>query len=311
MPLGSSQAADPEPWIEISIQADQEAVDDILRLLSLHCQGGAVVDQSISPISESPDARAVVKGFLPVWDQATRRKLEIALLLLSRTSPISEPRTRLLQPEDWTESWKAFFPPQEIAKRTVIVPTWETYAPKPGQIVIRLEPGMAFGTGLHATTRLCLEAIEAVPLEGACVLDVGTGSGVLAIAAALQGAASVVAIDTDQVAVKAALGNVALNAVQDRVSVSRGTLQNAGPQNLTVHRGTGYDLVLINILAEVIIRMAPALYAALRPGGLLIGSGIIEEKAAAVRDALADAGLRCESAARQEHWVSVLATRPL
>ena len=310
MPLESSDAQTQNRWVEISVEAEDEAIDDLLRLLNLHCQGGAVLDQSISPRSGSPDSRAVVKGFLPVWDEATRQKLEIALLLLARSGPISEPRIRILEPEDWAESWKAYFPPQHIGQRTVIVPTWEPYEPKPDQIIIHLDPGMAFGTGLHATTRLCLTALEWFPVQGARVLDVGTGSGILAVAAALQGAATVEAIDTDEVAVQAAIANVALNGVQDLVQVSRATLGVSGVAGVPIHSGGDYDLLLVNILAEIIIGMAPALYSALKPGGIMVGSGIIEEKAAGVQSALESAGLIVEATDQQSHWVSVTARRP-
>jgi len=139
-------------WVEISVEVEREAVDDLVSLLGRYCTGGAVVEDRPAPISQEPTTRATVKGFLPVWDAETLRKLEVALLLLGKVSPISEPRVRVLEPEDWAYSWRAFFPPQHIGQHTVVVPTWHEYTPQPGEVILHLDPGMAFGTGLHATT---------------------------------------------------------------------------------------------------------------------------------------------------------------
>lgn len=280
-------------WVEISVEVEREAVDDVAALLGRYCTGGAVVEDvggmrrcEYRCIPRHAGRRTVVKGFLPVWDEETRQKLEIALLLLSRSAPISEPRLTVLEPENWAESWKAFFPPQHIGRRTVIVPTWHAYDPAPGEVIIRLDPGMAFGTGLHATTRLCLAAIERHLQPGARVLDVGTGSGILAIAAALQGASLVDAIDIDPVAIRVAADNAALNGVEDRIRVSLGTVGGGGHHDVPRHTEAGYDLVLANILAEVIVELAAGLAAATRPGGLLVVSGILAAKEEAVVAAL-------------------------
>jgi len=292
-------------WVEISVEAERDAVDDVSGLLGRRCTGGAVVED----IPWDPTRRTVVKGFLPVWDEQTLQRLEIALLLLSRSAPISEPRIRVLEPEDWAESWKAFFTPQHIGRRTVIVPTWDQYDPGPGEAIIHLDPGMAFGTGLHASTRLCLTAIERHLQPGARVLDVGTGSGILSIAAALQGASTVDAVDIDPVSVRVAGDNAALNGVDDRVHVSLGTLGGSGHQTVPRHTKTGYDLVLANILAEVIIDLAPSLATAMRPDGLLVASGIIAAKADAVIAALDGAGIRHLERDQEEDWVAVVGRR--
>lgn len=292
-------------WVEMSVEVERDAVDDVVGLLGRHCAGGAVVED----VPWDAAQRTVVKGFLPVWDEETRRKLEIALLLLSRSAPISEPRVTVLEPENWAESWKAFFPPQHIGERTVVVPTWHQYDPSPGEVIIHLDPGMAFGTGLHATTRLCLAAIERYLQPGSRVLDVGTGSGILSIAAALQGAAAVDAIDIDPVSVRVAADNATLNAVDDRVRVSLGTVGGRGRHDVPRHSATGYDLVLANILAEVIIDLAPGLAAAVRPDGLLIGSGIIAEKADAVAAMLRGAGVELVAREQEGDWVALVGRR--
>ncbi|MBN1400477.1 MAG: 50S ribosomal protein L11 methyltransferase [Anaerolineae bacterium] len=297
-------------WVEISVEVEREAVDDLLRLFNRHCQGGAVLDERPAHFLTGTPGQILVKGFLPVGDEVTRQKLEVALLLLSRSSPISEPRVRVLEPEDWAEAWKAFFPPQRIGQRTVIVPSWESYAPRPDEIIIHLDPGMAFGTGLHATTRLCLLALEQLHLTGWRVLDVGCGSGILAIAAALQGATCVEAVDVDPVAVQVARDNVARNGISSLVSVSHGTLGDRAPADVPRHAETGYDLLLVNILAEVIMGMAPALARALRSGGQLVGSGIVADKADQVITALEEAGLIIDDQSQEDHWVALMAHRP-
>jgi ribosomal protein L11 methyltransferase len=321
-------------WVELWVEADRASADDIAAFMGRYCQGGAAIEdrsfvdgdglvarigegwaEEASPDETPPDleegsakgGRVTVKGFLPVEDEETRQKLEIALLLLSRTSPISEPRWRILEPEEWAESWKAFFPPQRIGQHTVIVPTWHEYQPLPGdEIIIRLDPGMAFGTGLHPTTRLCLLAVERLMQPGWRVLDVGTGSGILAIAAAKSGASHVDAIDSDPLAVEATIENAERNGVADVVAVSQTTLEGALSPRLTRHAGSGYDLLLVNILAEIIAAMAPAIAAALRPGGLWVASGIIAERESLATAALQAAGLTLDDRLQQEDWVALL-----
>lgn len=297
-------------WIEISVEADREAADDLLSLLSRYCQGGGAIED-MAPSSEGPLNRVIVKGFLPEEDQETLQKIEIALLLLGRTAGISEPRCRVLEPKDWAESWKAFFPPLPIGKRLVIVPTWVDYTPQPEQIIIHLDPGMAFGTGLHATTRLCLIAMEQLLQPGTAVLDVGTGSGILSIAAALLGASHVTALDTDPIAVSVAQENAALNGVADRITVQHGTLASANaPLNVPLYEGPPCDLVLANILAEVIIDMAPSFPRVMRPGAHCVASGILADKATAVQKALEKQGLRLQEMLEEDNWVALIATKP-
>ncbi len=302
-------------WVEIAVEAERGAVDDVVNLLNRYCTGGAVVEELAPPLygaggtlleGGEPTARVTVKGFLPTGDRATLQKLEIALLLLARTGAISEPRVRVLADKDWAEAWKAFFPPLPIGERLVVVPTWVDYAPKPYEIILRLDPGMAFGTGLHASTRLCLVALERLLAPGARVLDVGTGSGILAIAAALLGAGEVWAIDNDPVAAQVAAENAALNGVQGRVQVAWATLPGLAPSAVPLFTQGGFDLLLINILAEVIIPLASSIAAALRPGGRFVASGILVEKGEAVAKALEGAGLDVEEHLIEEGWIALI-----
>jgi ribosomal protein L11 methyltransferase len=355
-------------WTEISVEADQDAVDDLVNLLNRHCAGGAVVEEPAPPLygsggaifdertyadyapargaggalfderdqaaapargaggalfdertcSDYAPARAIVKGFLPVWEDETLRKLEIVLLLLSRGGHISEPRIRVLEYEDWAESWKAFFPPQPIGQRLVIAPTWVDYAPQAHEVVLLLDPGMAFGTGLHASTRLCLLALERLLAPGQRplasrqrMLDVGTGSGILAIAAALQGAGEVHAIDNDPIAVEVARQNAVLNRVETLVTTQHATLPGLPPSDTPLFTDGGYDLLLINILAEIICAVAAGVVAALRPGGRFVASGIITERAASVVAALEAHGLVVDERPTEGEWVALVGHRPL
>jgi ribosomal protein L11 methyltransferase len=294
-------------WVEIAVEAEREAVDDLLGLLNKHCPGGAAMeDLREGPRFPTPD-RVLVKGYLPEGDDATLQKLEIALLLLSRSAPISEPRVRLLQPEDWTEAWKAFFPPLPIGQHLVVVPTWVEYEVQPGQVPLYLDPGMAFGTGLHATTRLCLIALERLLTPGMAVLDVGAGSGILSIAAALLGAGQIDAMDIDPIAVEVAQENAALNHVADRISVSHATLAGRSTARAPIYQGEPRDLLLINILAEIIIDLAASLPPHLKPGGICIASGIIAEKAEDVRQALEAVGLAVVEQLDEGGWVALVA----
>ncbi len=289
-------------WIELSVEAEKTAIDDLVILFNRYCSGGAVVE-------ERPEARAVVKGYLPEWERETAQKLEIALLLLGQVASITKPVVRLMAPEDWTESWKAYFEPQHIGQHTVIVPTWREYTPLPGEMVILLDPGMAFGTGLHATTRLCLAALERYIRPGMRALDVGTGSGILSIAMAKQGAALIDAIDNDSVAVHVAQDNFRLNGATQANAAQATLLTAEAPDEIPIHSGSGYDLITINIFADVIIAMSQALADALHAHGTLIASGIIASRADDVALALQQTGFELSERQQEDDWVALIARK--
>lgn len=204
--------------------------------------------------------------------------------------------TGQVQEEDWAHGWKIYFKPLPVAP-FVIVPSWEKYEAKPGEVRIDLDPGMAFGTGHHATTSLCLDALARLPVQTR-LLDVGTGSGILAIAAAKLGWPQVVACDNDPVAVQVAAENVARNQVS--VDLRVGSV-DVLPKDA--------DVVVANILAEVIAELAPDLASCVRPGGLLVGSGIIREREGLVREALEGVGLKIQAVHYQDDWVLVEALK--
>jgi ribosomal protein L11 methyltransferase len=179
--------------------------------------------------------------------------------------PIGELQTSVVHEEDWADAWKEHFPVLRVGRRTVIKPTWREHESAPAEVVIELDPGMAFGTGLHPTTRLCLAQIEAWGdeglVEGARVLDVGCGSGILSLAAGHLRAREVLGLDTDPIAVEATLANARRNGLGGMIEARRGSLPSRG--------GGGFDLVLANLIASVVVELAPLLATELRPGGRL------------------------------------------
>ena len=309
-------------WLEITVQADGEAAEAVAELFNRYGRGGAVIEIPVDLFEHEAEIGLVpttvlVKTYLPPDEAAgdLRQRIEEGLWHLGQLYPLAEPAVRELAEADWAEAWKSHYHLLRAGRRLVIVPAWQVYDPAPGEVAIRLEPGMAFGTGLHPTTRLCLEAIEAYLSPGGTVLDVGSGSGVLAIAAALLGAGSVLALDADIVAVRVAGENVGLNGVAGRVSVRHASLPGGGevplhfspegPPELLVEGK--FDLVAANILAPVISGMAPSLAARLAPGGTLVASGLIDSQESAVVEALQAQNLDILERRQEKDWVCLVA----
>jgi len=296
-------------WVEISIETNGEGAEAVCEVMNRYVHGGAVVESIPAPLS--PDGlpaaeQVIVRGYLPAEDTAACQRLEEALWHLSQIYPLPAPRIRPLAAEDWAESWKRHFTVLHVGRRLVIKPSWETYTPTGDEVVIELDPGMAFGTGLHPSTRLCLQLLEEHLQPGMCVLDMGTGSGILAIAAARLGASAVLAVDVDSQAIDSARHNVAVNGVADRVQVVQGSLDAVRAYGAAT-QSRPYDMVLVNILARVIVELVMAgLADYLRPGGLIIASGIIEEQTDQVALALHARGVRVMTARQEKDWVALL-----
>jgi ribosomal protein L11 methyltransferase len=214
---------------------------------------------------------------------------------------IGELVTRLVHEEDWAETWKQHFPVVSVGRRIVIVPTWREHPSAPDEVVIALDPGMAFGTGLHPTTRLCLAGLEALAddglLAGARVLDVGCGSGILAICAGLLGAAHIHGIDTDQVAVEATQANAARNDLAGLIKVERGSLPLAAPAQ--------FDVVLANLVAGVLIGLARQLADVVRPAGRILAGGIFVDRESEVAEAFAATEMTVASRRTEGDWVTL------
>ena len=263
--------------------------DEVAGLLGRFGRGGAVVE-------ETPQG-LMVKAFLPV-DKALPKKKERLHTLMGHLSLIVPLKLEEEVLEgDWAEAWKEFFTPLHIG-RLVIKPSWHDYSSAPGETVLELDPGQAFGTGHHPTTSMCLLLLEKYIRPGMEVLDLGTGSGILALAAAKLGARSVLALDTDPLAVKAARENVRKNGLTAAVKVRKGTVSPRwGP----------FDLIAANLTAKHVQEVLPALVSALRGGGLLIAGGIIMDRVEEVEKAFLAAGLKLRERAAEAEWRTLVA----
>lgn len=211
--------------------------------------------------------------------------------------------TSSVKEEDWATAWQAFYKPTKIGDRVVIVPIWEDYKPSDQEVIVKMDPGMAFGTGTHETTQLCTRALDKYIKDSECVYDIGCGSGILSIIAAKLGAAKVVGVDVDPVAVDAALADVKLNDLQNKVEIKEGDLLDVIP------KGQQADLVVSNILAEVIIRLIESIRMYLKEDGLFISSGIIEKYVDDVKDSLIAHGFEILEVDNQGEWYAVVAKK--
>jgi ribosomal protein L11 methyltransferase len=307
-------------WIELSVEVDPEAVESVSELFArIGYNGGVVVEQPlVSPQEEytsweelvtpeiDPTRPVSVRTYIPDDPDAPGKEDEArkSLWALGMMREVGELRARPCKEEDWANAWKAYYGVQRVGERTVIKPSWLDYTPREGDIVLDLDPGMAFGTGLHPTTRLCLAALERYAQPGQNLLDLGTGSGILAISAAKLGGPTLhaVALDTDPVAVEATAANVERNGLSSQVIVELGSATAAEER-------APYDLIVANILASVIIDLSHSLHALLEPGGTLISSGIFVDKGDAVAEALERAGLPIRERMQEGDWLCLVSER--
>ena len=310
-------------WSELAVQTTNEAIEPVSNILHEAGASGVVIEDaedltkereykfgeiySLNP-DDFPKEGVILKAYLPVnsFLGETVEAIKLAINNLvdydinigANVVTISE-----VDEEDWATAWKKYYHPVKISQRFTIVPTWETYEPvSSDELIIELDPGMAFGTGTHPTTVMSLQALEKTVQPGQRVIDVGTGSGVLAIGAALLGASQVHALDLDDVAVTAAKINVKLNKVQDRTTVVQGNL-------LDTIKEPG-DVVVANILAEIIISFTDDAFQVVKPGGHYITSGIISAKKNDVKEALEASGFIIEDVMMMEDWVTIISKKP-
>jgi len=307
-------------WIEISVQADGEAAEAVSGLFNRlnsrpDGQGGAVTEVGgFDPVGEDHHPTVVVKTYLPADAADTsevQRQIEEGLWYLGRIYPLGEVRIHPLAEEDWANAWKSSYHPLRIGRHFLVIPAWQTseVQPGPGDTPVILDPGMAFGTGLHPSTQLCLTAMEDVVQPGQRVLDAGCGSGILSIAAIRLGAGRVDAFDIDPIAVRATQENAALNDLPVPIHV----ITSAGPGEggfwvAPDGLNAAWDVILVNILPLVIIGLLEAgLHTYLAPGGRMILAGIIEAREPEVRAALAERRLSVVARLRSGDWVSLVA----
>lgn len=283
-------------WREISVQTSPQAMELVASIFEDLGAAGAVIED---PALVNEYIRSGVWDYTDIpWQRETgivtvkayfaadgrlddrRRALRERLLALTENGVDTAPATvseTALADEDWSESWKKYFHTEKVGDRVVIQPSWEVYEPQAGEVVVRLDPGAAFGTGTHPTTALCLRAMEKLIKPGMTVFDVGTGSGVLAITAAKLGAGAVTAVDYDSTALRVARENIAQNGLANAITVKESDI---------LRKVTGRaDVVTANIIADIIIRLFADLDTHLAPGGALLASGIIANRAEDVRQA--------------------------
>ena len=220
-------------------------------------------------VEDAGEAQALLRTYLPNTSRGRRARIDVGVKLVNLLQPLGELIVTDLEEADWENAWKAHFSLLKVGKRLAIKPSWIDYTAGKNEVVIELDPGLAFGTGYHPTTKMCLEMMEDLVQPGMKVLDLGTGSGILAITAARLGAASVLAIDIDPAAVKAARKNFKASGLGEKVRLLRGSLPHRLAQEAS------FDLAAANISARVISQKAPHLYQSLKPGGILMVSGIV------------------------------------
>ncbi|MET3208915.1 UNVERIFIED_CONTAM: ribosomal protein L11 methyltransferase [Paenibacillus sp. PvR008] len=318
-------------WHEITIHTTEEAVEMISNFLHEAGAGGVSIEESGSlnkprdtsygqwydrPLNDIPEGQATIKGYFAeeVEMDEIRAQIEPRVEEL-RTFDIDPGEVRYelktVNEDDWANAWKQYFKPLRVSDRLTIKPTWEAYEPaSEDEKIIELDPGMAFGTGTHPTTSLCLRALESVIKGGEEVIDVGTGSGILAIGAVQLGAKHVLALDLDPVAVSSARENTHLNGLEDRITIKESDLLsvlNASDPTLGIQLPV--KLVVANILAEIILLFIDDVYKALEPGGIYIASGIWKNKEEVVENALKAAGFDIAETCRDEDWLAFVARK--
>ena len=301
-------------WVELSVEADPEAVEAVCEILSRVAKGGVSVEPSFELVEDGlgaridPSAPATIRAHVPALDDATVRRatqtVEVALghLQAFGLRPIGELRTRVVDEADWAEAWKQHFHVLSLGRRLVIKPSWLRHKRAGDEVVIDLDPGMAFGTGLHPTTRLCLQALEDRADRGPLgrVLDVGCGSGILSIAAVKLGATRALAVDIDPIAIEATVANASHNRVGKRIRAREGSIPTGdGP----------FDTVLANLIAGILVELAAHLAGEVAPGGTLVASGIFANREAETWAALERAGFSLVRRWHESDWVAFEAVR--
>ncbi|GEL78327.1 50S ribosomal protein L11 methyltransferase [Tenuibacillus multivorans] len=310
-------------WSELKVHTTNEAIEPVSNILHESGASGVVIVDPMDLDKDDvtlfgsvyeldptnyPDEGVYIKAYLPMNSflgetvdaikESINNLVKFDIDIGENNITISE-----VNEEEWSTAWKKYYKPVKISEKITIIPTWEEYEPvSSDEIIIELDPGMAFGTGTHPTTVLSIQALEQYVNEGDVVYDVGSGSGVLTIAAALLGASHIKAFDLDEIAVKSTTINVKLNHVQDRMEAKQNNLLNGVEP--------GADLIVSNILAEIILQFVDDAYHKLNPGGYFITSGIIQGKKNEVKEQLELNGFDIIEVNQMEDWISMVAKKP-
>ena len=309
-------------WLEVTVRTNTAGADLISELLISAGAKGTSIEDRFDAFSEPTDATqwdlidpsviekmdedTLVHAYFPA-ETTSRETIESLRARLAALTPEwlgFDAGKRALEianvrEEDWAENWKKYYKPFRVGRHLVVRPVWEKYEPQAGDKIISIDPGMAFGNGTHETTSMCLGLVEDYIKPGDTVLDVGTGSGILAIASVLMGAQSALGIDLDPVAVRVANENIERNGLSGRVHAQVGDLVKG--------IDTQADVVFANIIADAVILLSRAVRAHMKPGGVFICSGIILEREQEVLDALAEAGFTVERIEHRGEWSAIAA----
>jgi len=322
-------------WFEVTVFATEQSQEIIANYLHELGAGGVLIEESWSPdkprdtslgqwydkpLNDIPAGYAYIRGYFPEDSDPDAVISELERLLPGLPEfgfDAGEYKLSVAEvdEEDWAHAWKKYFKPIAVSDRLTIKPTWEEYEPREGELIIELDPGMAFGTGTHPTTALCLRTLESAISGGETVIDVGTGSGILAIGAVRLGASRVLAVDLDPVAVTSATQNVELNGLHDVIEVRQSDLLGVLREGEAASRAENavrppVDIVVANILAEIILLFISDVMEVLKPGGIYIASGIYKNKEADVEAALLAAGFDIIDKVREDDWIAFVAGKP-
>lgn len=287
-------------WIELTIQTKDELIEPLTELLRKYTLPFAVVlydkGERISEIFQVSDLIRVYT-YIPVdsKSQNIREMVDVGIKVLSiihETIIIDEKHVNQAY---WEQIWKTHFSILPILDKLVIKPVWQELDDKDDRIVINLDPGMAFGTGHHPTTRMCLEELSRQELTGKSILDIGSGSGILSIAAVKLGALSCIGIDIDENAIDSALNNIEMNGVSENITLQTGVLDD-------LDSTFKYDVIVANITAQIIINLIPSISSYLKPNGIVITSGILSELFPEVENTFNQLGFECSSLINSGDW---------
>ncbi len=311
-------------WIEVSVKTSTAAVEAVANVLyDAGVNGVAIEDPlDLQLLDRGEDAwelvdenlinsyyeGVVVKGYIPDSPEVAGqvdliRKAVVLLPEYGLDIGAGEVSMLSVDEEDWSEEWKKYFKPQKPGERIVIKPTWEEYDVKENELILQLDPGMAFGTGTHETTIMCLQEMEKCVDANKIILDIGCGSGILTIAAALLGCKKAIGVDLDPLAVEISERNAKLNGVDHLVEIRQGNLMDVIKEKA--------DVLVSNIIAEIIVKMCPEVHRYVMPGGLWIASGIINEKIAVVQRGMKTAGLEVRHIRSMGEWAVITAVVPI
>ena len=296
-------------WLEISLVVNDELAEAVADVLGRFVSQGVVMERSVefndAEDEGTPYGPVRVSGYLPVDEQLedVRQQLEQALWYLGRIQPLPEPSYRTIEDQDWMAAWKQHYRPIPVGQKLMILPAWLSLDTE-DRIAVRIDPSMAFGTGTHPTTQLCMALLENRVGENEPVIDVGCGSGILSIAAVKLGAVRALAVDIDPLSVKATLENAQANGVSEKIEAGLGSVAEILQKNFSLDRA---PLVLANILAPVIVRLLDAGLAQLvLPGGILILSGIMVDQADSVIEAAARHQLTLIEQQTMGDWIALV-----